>query len=77
MTILVLLAEGLLIFRPVVNTTRRAVHLLTESEEALRISNQKLKESNQQLTDTQNNLLRVEEENTSYNWPRKGFVPAR
>lgn len=62
MTILVLLAEGLLIFRPVVNTTRRAVHLLTESEEALRISNQKLKESNQQLTDTQNNLLRVEEE---------------
>lgn len=62
MTILVLLAEGLLIFRPVVNTTRRAVRMLTESEEALRIANQKLEESNQQLTDTQNNLVRVEEE---------------
>lgn len=62
MTILVLLAEGLLIFRPVVNATRRAVHMLTESEEALLISNQKLKETNQRLTETQNDLIRVEEE---------------
>ncbi len=62
MTILVLLAEGLLIFRPVVNTTRRVVRMLTESEEALRISNQKLKETNRQLTETQNDLVRVEEE---------------
>ncbi|WP_031526341.1 ATP-binding protein [Dyadobacter crusticola] len=62
MTILVLLAEGLLIFRPVVNTTRRVVRMLTESENALQLSNQKLKQSNIQLVDTQNELLRVEEE---------------
>ncbi len=62
MTILVLLAEGLLIFRPVVNTTRRVVHMLTESEEALRLSNQKLKETNSRLTDAQNDLLRLKEE---------------
>ena len=31
MTILVLVAEGLLIFRPVLNTTRRVVRMLTES----------------------------------------------
>jgi len=62
MTILVLLAEGLLIFRPVVNTTRRVVHMLTESEEALKNSNQKLKETNRQLTEAQNELVRVEEE---------------
>ncbi|KAA0991281.1 ATP-binding protein [Dyadobacter aurulentus] len=62
MTILVLLAEGLLIFRPVVNTTRRVVRMLTESEVALQLSNQKLKEANLQLLDAQNELLRVEEE---------------
>ncbi|MCF2491022.1 ATP-binding protein [Dyadobacter sp. CY347] len=62
MTILVLFAEGLLIFRPVVNTTRRVVKMLTESENALQLSNQKLKEANNQLVETQNELLRVEEE---------------
>ncbi|CAG5069921.1 hypothetical protein DYBT9623_02660 [Dyadobacter sp. CECT 9623] len=62
MTILVLLAEGLLIFRPVVNTTRRVVRMLTESEVALQLSNQKLKETNLQLLDIQKELLVVEEE---------------
>ncbi|WP_026631461.1 ATP-binding protein [Dyadobacter alkalitolerans] len=62
MTILVLFAEGLLIFRPVVNTTRRVVRMLTESENALQLSNQKLKEANHQLLEAQNELLRVEEE---------------
>ncbi|WP_439558533.1 ATP-binding protein [Dyadobacter sp.] len=62
MTILVLLAEGLLIFRPVVNTTRRVVRMLTESENALQLSNQKLKQANMQLLEAQNELLRVEEE---------------
>lgn len=62
MTILVLLAEGLLIFRPVVNTTRRVVGMLSESENALQQSIQKLKAANQQLLEAQNELLRVEEE---------------
>jgi signal transduction histidine kinase len=62
MTILVLVAEGLLIFRPVVNTTRRVVRMLTESEDALQLSNQKLKEANIQLVETQKELLRLEEE---------------
>jgi len=62
MTILVLFAEGVLIFRPVVNTTRRVVKMLTESEDALQLSNEKLKEANTQLLEAQNDLLRVEEE---------------
>ncbi|MCU7375112.1 hypothetical protein PEC18_30915 [Paucibacter sp. O1-1] len=62
MTILVLIAEGLLIFRPVVNTTRRVVRMLTESEDALQLSNQMLKEANYQLLEAQKELLRVEEE---------------
>ncbi|TLV02718.1 ATP-binding protein [Dyadobacter luticola] len=62
MTILVLLAEGLLIFRPVVNTTRRVVRMLTESEEALQLSNQKLKEANEHLVAAQNDLLQLQEE---------------
>lgn len=62
MTILVLVAEGLLIFRPVVNTTRRVVRMLTESEDALQLSNRKLKDANIQLLETQKELLRLEEE---------------
>jgi signal transduction histidine kinase len=62
MTILVLLAEGLLIFRPVVNTTRRVVRMLADSENALQQSNQKLRQANLQLLEAQNELLRVEEE---------------
>ena len=62
MTILVLLAEGLLIFRPVVNTTRRAIRLLTESEKALLKSNNDLEKSNRQLIEAQEEILRIEEE---------------
>jgi signal transduction histidine kinase len=62
MTILVLLAEGLLIFRPVVNTTRRVVRMLTESEEALQQSNQKLQEANEHLLEAQQDLLKLQEE---------------
>ena len=62
MTILVLLAEGLLIFRPVVNTTRRAIRLLTESEKALLKSNNDLEKSNRQLIKAQEEILRIEEE---------------
>ena len=62
MTIIVLLAEGLLIFRPVVNTTRRAVRLLTESQEALQKSNENLEIINQQLLNAQNEILLIEAE---------------
>lgn len=62
MTIIVLLAEGLLIFRPVVNTTRRAVRLLTESQEALLKSNESLEIMNQQLLNAQNEILLIEAE---------------
>jgi signal transduction histidine kinase len=62
MTMLVLLAEGLLIFRPVVNTTRRAVRMLTESEDALRLAIQKLNKTNTQLTLAQTDLARLEKE---------------
>ncbi|WP_025764893.1 ATP-binding protein [Dyadobacter tibetensis] len=66
MTVLVLLAEGLLIFRPVVNTTRRVIRMLTESEENLNIANQKLKATNLELLRAQENLARVEQE--KYQW---------
>ena len=62
MTILVLLAEGLLIFRPVVNTTRRAIRLLTESEEALLKSNNDLENSNRLVIQAQEEILKIEEE---------------
>ncbi|MCE6988010.1 ATP-binding protein [Dyadobacter sp. CY323] len=62
MTILVLLAEGLLIFRPVVNTTRRVVRMLTESEGALQSANHQLQEANKHLLEAQNELLRLQEE---------------
>ena len=62
MTLLVLVAEGLLIFRPVVNTTRRVVKMLTESEIALQETNDRLKEANEQLLEAQQELLRMEEE---------------
>jgi signal transduction histidine kinase len=62
MTILVLLAEGLLIFRPVVNTTRRAIRLLTESEKALIKANSDLEISNDQLLIAQQDIRRMEEE---------------
>ena len=62
MTILVLFAEGLLIFRPVVNTTRRAVRLLSESQDALLKSNKNLESANQELLRAQKDIVRIEEE---------------
>lgn len=62
LTLLVLLAEGILIFRPVVNTTRRVVRLLAESEDAVKMANDKLKVTNNQLLRAQNDLIRSEEE---------------
>lgn len=62
MTILVLLAEGLLIFRPVVNETRRAVKMLYESQEALIKANDSLEEKNVQLVEAQAAILKIKEE---------------
>jgi len=62
MTIVVLLAEGLLIFRPVVNTTRRAIRMLRDSEQALLRSNNELEKSNAELIKAQKEIIRIEEE---------------
>ena len=62
MTILVLFLEGVLIFRPVVNTTRRVVRMLSESENNLRDANQRLKDINTELISTQNDLFLLKEE---------------
>ncbi|PWJ60613.1 histidine kinase/DNA gyrase B/HSP90-like ATPase [Dyadobacter jejuensis] len=62
MTIMVLFAEGLLIFRPVVNTTRRVVRMLSESEEKLHRSNQKLHAANDELRRAQKELDEAQEE---------------
>ena len=62
MTILVLLAEGLLIFRPVVNETRRAVRKMYESQEALMRANDSLEEKNVQLVEAQEAILKIKEE---------------
>lgn len=62
LTLLVLLAEGVLIFRPVVNTTRRVVRLLAASEDAVREANKKLKIANIQLIRAQDDLIKSEEE---------------
>jgi signal transduction histidine kinase len=62
MTILVLLAEGLLIFRPVVNETRRSVKMLFESQEELIQANDSLEEKNALLIEAQNSILKIKEE---------------
>ncbi|GAB3252203.1 hypothetical protein GCM10027347_11120 [Larkinella harenae] len=68
-TLLTLLIEGLLIFKPVVNHTREVIRKLTESDEALREANISLgrangdlEVANQQLVQTQQELLRATEE---------------
>lgn len=68
-TLLVLLIEGLLIFRPVVTHTKEVIRKLTESDEALRranedlaIANVDLENSNRQLVITQRELLWATEE---------------
>ncbi|GAB3708673.1 hypothetical protein GCM10027592_44090 [Spirosoma flavus] len=75
-TLLVLLIEGLFIFRPVVSHTRHVINKLTTSEKALQTTNnqlaianheleatnQNLATSNRKLVDTQAELLRTTEE---------------
>ena len=68
-TLLTLLIEGLLIFRPVVNHTKDVIRKLTESDEALRqsnaqlnVANKDLENANRQLVITQRELLWATEE---------------
>ncbi|MGA0560277.1 ATP-binding protein [Larkinella sp. VNQ87] len=68
-TLLTLLIEGLLIFRPVVNHTKEVIRKLTESDEALRaanenlaVANASLENTNRQLVITQRELLWATEE---------------
>jgi signal transduction histidine kinase len=62
MTIIVLFAEGLLIFRPVVNETRRAIRLLSQSEEALLKANTELEDKNKLLIEAQTHIATIQEE---------------
>ncbi|RAJ99929.1 histidine kinase/DNA gyrase B/HSP90-like ATPase [Larkinella arboricola] len=68
-TLLTLLIEGLLIFRPVVKHTKDVIRKLTESDEALRqtnaqlnMANYDLENANRQLVITQRELLWATEE---------------
>jgi signal transduction histidine kinase len=68
-TLVTLLIEGLLIFRPVVNHTKNVIRKLTESDDVLRVVNENLavantdlEVANRQLVDTQRELLRTTEE---------------
>ncbi|MDR6197182.1 histidine kinase [Siphonobacter sp. SORGH_AS_0500] len=61
-TLLTLLLEGLFVFRPVVRYTRQTVRKLVESEEALQASNQQLAITNEALTQSQQEVLRLQEE---------------
>jgi signal transduction histidine kinase len=68
-TLLVVLIEGLFIFRPVVRHTRNTIRRLTKSEEALRQVNEQLETANhtlavtnRKLTETQTELLRITDE---------------
>ncbi|TDB61389.1 ATP-binding protein [Arundinibacter roseus] len=61
-TLLVLVLEGLFVFRPVVGYTKKVIRMLTKSEEELKAANEKLAVSNQTLIHTQEKLLRATEE---------------
>jgi signal transduction histidine kinase len=61
-TFLVLLLEGLLIFRPAVRYTRGVVTRLLRSESELQTRNDQLRATNQSLQQTQEALLRTTEE---------------
>ncbi|GAB3925233.1 ATP-binding protein [Larkinella terrae] len=68
-TLVTLLIEALLIFRPVVTHTKNVIRKLTESDEALRVvngnlavANADLAMTNQQLIETQHELVRATEE---------------
>ncbi|WP_266363273.1 ATP-binding protein [Tellurirhabdus rosea] len=61
-TLLVVLLEGLFIFRPVVRHTRNVIWWLTQSEEALRRANDQLADTNERLLQTQAQLVEATEE---------------
>ena len=61
-TLTVLFLEGVLVFRPVVNHTKRVIHRLTQSENELKNANEKLALTNKELLDTQQKLIRTTEE---------------
>ncbi|WP_247233847.1 ATP-binding protein [Telluribacter sp. SYSU D00476] len=61
-TLLILLVEGMFIFRPVVKYTQKVIQMLTRSEEDLRQTNERLAATNRELVATQEELLRMTEE---------------
>lgn len=61
-TLLVLFLEGVFVFRPVVNYTKKVIRMLTESEEQLKTANEQLALTNQELVSTQQKLLRTTKE---------------
>jgi signal transduction histidine kinase len=68
-TLLTILLEALLVFRPVVNHTKEVIHRLTQSDESLRLANKHLEvanldleAANNQLKITQQKLVRATEE---------------
>ena len=61
-TLAVLFLEGILVFRPVVNHTKRVILRLTESEDALKSANEKLARINKELVETQQKLISTSEE---------------
>lgn len=60
-SLLTLLLEVLVVFRPVVRYTRRIIQEVTESKEALRLSNEKLQEANNSLQQYQKEVLELQE----------------
>lgn len=60
-SLLTLLMEALLVFRPVVRYTRSIIQEVTESREALRLSNEKLQEANLNLLESQKEVLALQE----------------
>ncbi|GAB3508384.1 hypothetical protein GCM10027341_44110 [Spirosoma knui] len=61
-TLLTLLVEGFLIFRPVVRRTQQVIRKLAESEEALQLANSRLEGANLDLEAANRKLLQTQEE---------------
>lgn len=58
-TILVLLLEGLLIFKPLTAYIKQVIKKLTDSEEALQLKNHELNVANNKLMEAQENILKI------------------
>jgi len=56
-TLIVLLLEGLLVFRPAVTQIRQTISLLVDSEKKTRVANAELQETNKMLAETREALL--------------------